>query len=257
MPLAHPFERGLHRWHDVGDGDAGDVLPAQPARTQQGVEEQSVLVGRLLAPAHHRQEASQPFAVLSADLEVGVADLDDEQHQRARLEAPTGQRGPRLAPAERGDSVRSPAHDAVAAGPVGDQQGAVGVDVDGQAAGPVDGSRLPQRSARARSESRTSVIAPRSGARRQWPRPLRSSAPSSVARSTARQPPGRGRRRAPSGDGRNARCARFTPMPATTTGAAPAISNKGWPLSPWAREASTLPIGLGHAQRSSQPVGTA
>src|SRR5207245_3301734 len=76
--LAHPLERLLNRWHHVRDRHALDRRRADPARLQERLDEQSVLVGCLLAPTREPPGYEQALPLEHADLRIGVADVGDE-----------------------------------------------------------------------------------------------------------------------------------------------------------------------------------
>src|SRR6266540_1769509 len=62
--VRHRLQRLLHRRHHVGNGDAGEARPLYPPGGEQCLDEDAVLVGRLLAPRgeaprHERARSSQ------------------------------------------------------------------------------------------------------------------------------------------------------------------------------------------------------
>src|SRR5206468_3528739 len=71
--------RGDH----VRDRHAVDGRSPDSPRLQECLDEEPVLVGRLLAPAGETPRDEQTLAVEHADLRVGVADVGDEQHRPA------------------------------------------------------------------------------------------------------------------------------------------------------------------------------
>src|SRR5882672_7361694 len=107
--LDHDLERLLHGGHHVGDGHATDLLLGDASRGQDGADEHPVLVGRLLPARGQAPGHEEPGVLAHADLRVGVANLNEQEHgqppwplrprrREPSRRRPSGSRGRRRGP---------------------------------------------------------------------------------------------------------------------------------------------------------------
>src|SRR3990172_3838654 len=79
--LAHPLERLLDRRDDVGDGDRLDPPAVDPLARPEGLDEDAVLVGGLLAAARQAPRDQEALAVEDAEARVRIPHFNHQQHR--------------------------------------------------------------------------------------------------------------------------------------------------------------------------------
>ena len=93
VALGQLLELGAERRHHRGDADGVDVAEADPAEGEQAGDPLGELVAGRPGAGLEAPVLDEALALEGAEMGLGVADVDREQHRRSRLSPTTAGRG--------------------------------------------------------------------------------------------------------------------------------------------------------------------
>src|SRR6266849_7514027 len=89
IPLHHVADRSRQRRHDRSEDDPADPRALDPAVREEPIDEQTDLVGRTLAHGLQPPALDERRAIEDAEHDVGVADVNSEEHKTCQYNQET------------------------------------------------------------------------------------------------------------------------------------------------------------------------